>query len=257
DVKSLMSFPPRIPGYSLDGTDSGFLLVDCLEDVVWRDDEAKDIFKDNEKIHQLLTIMRGFALRNQEASYTVKGKIEGLRVLLTGPAGSGKTLACKYLSEKLHLPLYRASIADFRSSALNIDHAIQLAFDRAARWKAIFLLDMADIFVPKRGNSTFESKYIASIFLKVLENYSGIAILVTDRPEALDNALYSRVHVKIEFPEPDQEEREKIWIGALTETNNTLTIEVSAMVDKLKKLELDGRRINNAVRVAKLFAKSR
>jgi hypothetical protein len=60
-------------------------------------------------------------------------------------------------------------------------------FKIASRWKAILLLDEADVFLTQRGDNP-QLNALVSVFLRELEQYDGILFLTTNRRER--NSLF-------------------------------------------------------------------
>lgn len=48
-------------------------------------------------------------------------------------------------------------------------------------------------------------------FLRALEFYEGILFLTTNRVGTFDDAFISRIHVKLYYPDFNDEERQQIW----------------------------------------------
>ncbi|KAI1396980.1 P-loop containing nucleoside triphosphate hydrolase protein [Hypoxylon fuscum] len=256
DFESLMSFPPRIAGYSLLNKDIGHFLVDSLREITWEEEEAKSLLTSNEKMDQVCRIVSGFTFQSHGFGYSIGGKGRGLVFLFSGPPGCGKTLTAECVSEYLHRPLYRVSGTDLGPDVDDIESSLQLVFDRAARWEAILLLDEADAFMSERKDDSLERNRLVSTLLRLLEYQSGVAMLTSNREKDFDPAFHSRIHVRLQFTGLTKAHRQTIWHRSLTKAN-VRTEEVPAMTEKFSELELDGRRINNIVRVAELFANSR
>lgn len=183
DFESLMSFPPRIAGYSLLNKDIGHFLVDSLREITWEEEEAKSLLTSNEKMDQVCRIVSGFTFQSHGFGYSIGGKGRGLVFLFSGPPGCGKTLTAGTLtsfarsksstntdayyqiecvSEYLHRPLYRVSGTDLGPDVDDIESSLQLVFDRAARWEAILLLDEADAFMSERKDDSLERNRLVS-----------------------------------------------------------------------------------------------
>jgi SpoVK/Ycf46/Vps4 family AAA+-type ATPase len=57
----------------------------------------------------------------------------------------------------------------------------------------------------------------------VYESYSGLAILTTNLPNAMDSAFKRRIRFSVRFEMPDQEQRTEIWTRLLR--NRKLPVE--------------------------------
>lgn len=71
--------------------------------------------------------------------------------------------------------------------------------DLVARWKAILLLDEADVFLESRERQHLQHNTLVSVFLRQLEYFQGVMILTTNRVTAFDEAVQSRVHLGIKY----------------------------------------------------------
>lgn len=86
-------------------------------------------------------------------------------------------------------------------------------FTLAEHWKAILLLDEADIFLERRATRDIKRNGIVSIFLRRMEYFSGLLFLTTNRVGQIDDAFLSRVSVVLQYDQLSNETREKIWHG--------------------------------------------
>lgn len=94
------------------------------------------------------------------------------------------------------------------------------------------------------------------MLLRLLEYQSGIVILTTNRVQIFDEAILSRIHVNIHFPDLGPESREIVWRRVAEQSVETTDNKALSDDDflELAKLKLDGRSISNAYHVAKLYA---
>lgn len=86
---------------------------------------------------------------------TDKGK--GLVMLLCGPPGVGKTYTAEAIAEMAKVPLYMLSAGELGSVPQDVELALDAALDLCRRWKAMLLLDEADVFLGKRFSGWNES----------------------------------------------------------------------------------------------------
>ena len=87
-----------------------------------------------------------------------------------------------------------------------------------------------------------------NIVLNAIEQYDDIIILATNRPFDLDEAMYRRIHLAVEFPAPDVHLREQIWRQHVPEQ-----VQLADDVDLYAlstEYELTGGFIRNAVLTA-------
>ena len=76
------------------------------------------------------------------------------------------------------------------------------------------MLDEADVFLAKRAQAgdNIERNALVSVFLRVLEYYSGILFLTTNRIGTFDEAFISRIHMILYYPKLDEDFTYKIWM---------------------------------------------
>src|SRR5438034_8929258 len=79
--------------------------------------------------------------------------------------------------------------------AVDAERILTKVFKIASRWKAILLIDEADIFMAQRSAEHLQLNALVSVFLRELEQYDGILFLTTNRLQTFDEAVLSRVPV--------------------------------------------------------------
>jgi SpoVK/Ycf46/Vps4 family AAA+-type ATPase len=121
----------------------------------------------------------------------IQGKGKGLVGLLFGPPGSGKTLTAEAIAETAKMPLYAVSSGALGHDAFNIQDQLSRILKLASHWKAVLLLDEADVFLAQRTVTDIERNAIVSIFLREIEYYQGILLLTTNQAQVIDEAFQS------------------------------------------------------------------
>ena len=145
-------------------------------------------------------------------------------------------------------------------------------FSLAERWKAILLLDEADIFLERRATRDIQRNGIVSIFLRRMEYFQGLLFLTTNRVGQIDDAFLSRVTVVLQYDHLTDDTRKKIWNGFFKklqqdsdrrgskgndDPDDKRKIEVDRYAQKyvmndpeVKDLKWNGREIRNALQTA-------
>jgi hypothetical protein len=99
------------------------------------------------------------------------------------------------------------------------------------------------------------------VFLRVLEYYSGILVLTSNRIGTFDEAFKSRVQLTLHYPTLDESSRHRIWLNfirRLQDTNSEAKVEqILENIDDLAKFKLNGREIRNSIQTAILLAEFR
>jgi cell division protease FtsH len=140
-------------------------------------------------------------------------------VMLTGPAGTGKTKLAGYLAKKLDVPLIQASGSALESGYIGGgSKALNALYRKAcARGNRIIFLDEAQtLFMPRgRGEKKWEDD-TANTLLGLLDGVksdagAGVIWVVAsnfdDASSQMDEAMLRRFSVKINFRLPNKSER--------------------------------------------------
>ncbi|CAD6566684.1 MAG: hypothetical protein ASARMPREDX12_008793 [Alectoria sarmentosa] len=200
----------------------------------------------------------------------IEGKGKGLIVLLHGPPGVGKTLTAEAVSEYQKRPLYRVCAGDLGLDSEKLEDRLAEILDLVARWKAILLLDEADVFLEARTQHHLQHNTLVSVFLRQLEYFQGVntlreyndfcnLILTTNRVTVFDEAVQSRIHLGIKYDQLSKKAKAEIWTAFIKQANKVSTTGEGAklspkQLDDLSRREFNGRQIKNTVRMAHAFA---
>jgi len=180
-----------------------------------------------------------------------KGK--GCIFLCYGPPGTGKTLTAESIAEKLHRPLWTVSALELMLNVDTVEESLIEILDIAYSWRAIVLMDEADIYLEKRISFAADPtrNVITGIFLRVLNYNRGVIFLTTNHVTALDDAVRSRISMFIRYHPLTLSQRAKVW--------ETLVSGVGlcdADLEMLAAHELDGHQIHNCIQIAQTWATS-
>ncbi|KAF3901609.1 hypothetical protein ABW21_db0205046 [Orbilia brochopaga] len=145
------------------------------------------------------------ATAQTEQADVVRGKGKGLIILLHGAPGVGKTTTAEGIAELFKKPLFQITCGDLGTTASEVEKALETHFALASRWGCILLLDEADVFLAARTSQDFIRNGLVAVFLRVLEYYSGILFLTTNRIGTFDEAFASRIHISLHYPQLDLE----------------------------------------------------
>ncbi|KAH9808825.1 P-loop containing nucleoside triphosphate hydrolase protein [Teratosphaeria destructans] len=182
----------------------------------------------------------------------VKGKGKGLIMVLHGPPGVGKTSTAETVAEYCQRPLYMVSSGDLGTDTSTLDARLSRILDMASTWKAVLLIDEADVFLERRSLHDMERNSLVSIFLRVLEYYEGILFLTSNRVSTFDDAFKSRIHVPLKYDDLTVESRKQIWKNFLVRQEGVFVDE--AGLAALAQANINGRQIKNVIRTAKSLA---
>lgn len=132
------------------------------------------------------------------------------RVLLVGPPGTGKTSSAHVLAGELGLPLFTVRLDGLISKYMGESAAkLRLIFDALTETRGVYLFDEVDALAGARtaGNDVGEIRRILNSFLQFLESDDSESLLLaaTNHPELLDDAVFRRFEMVLQFPLPSPE----------------------------------------------------
>lgn len=134
-------------------------------------------------------------------------------LLFWGPPGTGKTLAAEAIARELGKKLWVSSPDRILSKWVGDSEKVLVElFARAQKSGALLLFDEVDTYLRRRNETsrTWEVHMVNQLLVS-LETHEGIAILTTNQPDVLDEALERRLLAKVEFPLPGEAERRVLW----------------------------------------------
>lgn len=127
---------------------------------------------------------------------------------------------------------------------VKVEFALTSIFKVASRWRAILLLDEADVFLAQRSDNPLLNALV-SVFLRELEQYDGILFLTTNRMQAFDEAMISRIHLPLNYKPLGRDARKAVWESflkqATTKKGNPKVDK--GVIDDLAEKNLNGREV--------------
>ena len=149
-------------------------------------------------------------------------KARGVQVpnslLLTGPAGTGKTQIARTLANESGLSFLAATTADMKAGFLGQSgNRVKQLFERArGKSPVILFLDELDIVAPDRGGA--HDALTDEIVGQLLQEMDGIEahdskvflLAATNHAEQIDRAVLSRFQERVLIPLPDVEARRRL-----------------------------------------------
>ena len=187
----------------------------------------------------------------------------GLMALLSGPPGTGKTMAAQVIAASLQHDLFRIDLSSVVSKYVGeTSQNLERILSRAADMDAVLLFDEADAMFSKRVNEVRDAqdKFAntdAAYLLQAIESFPGIAILATNQKHNIDPAFIRRLRFVIDFDKPSVAQRLEIWTRVIERLAGSERVE--ALREDLKSLsesvETTGAQIKFAVLGAIFIAK--
>jgi hypothetical protein len=256
--EELLFASPLVRGYSLANRKWMKFFVDGVSDISFDTNAFDSLVVEDQQKKLILSFARSHV--NQYASFddVISGKGRGIIIMLSGGPGIGKTLTAESVAEEMRVPLYIMSAGDLGTKSHEVEQRLESILSIVSKWKAVLLLDECDIFLERRTPHDLERNQIVGVFLRMLEYYQGILFMTTNRVQNIDPAFNSRIHLSLHYPDLDMAARAKIWktfLGKITsykgETINCAITDEE--IDRLSKLNINGRQIKNAIKMASLL----
>ncbi len=132
----------------------------------------------------------------------------------------------------------------------SLEKNLRRILDVAQIWNAVILIDEADIFLEKRGNSDIVRNACVGVVLRLLEYHQGVLFLTTNRVKEFDSAFYSRISIALKYGSLNQETRTQIWNNLLNAAGIT-----GLDTEALGAMNINGRQIKNTIRLAQGLAR--
>ncbi|CVL03548.1 uncharacterized protein FMAN_15136 [Fusarium mangiferae] len=272
--------PGAVPGFALRNKTWVLLDLDLLREPEEVDDWDQLVLpKGHRKMVQAMVETYAKGSHNgssaTDSRYTdagmdiVRGKGKGCIILLHGVPGVGKTSTAECVATYTGRPLYPITCGDIGYAPERVEENMEKHFRLAHRWGCVLLLDEADVFLAKRSKADVKRNGLVSVFLRIMEYYSGILFLTTNRVGAIDDAFRSRLHLTLYYPKLSKKQTKTIWknnIERLHGINKKRQSEQAPIIEfdsrKMLKwvdlnweiLQWNGRQIRNAFQTALALA---
>jgi SpoVK/Ycf46/Vps4 family AAA+-type ATPase len=222
----------------------------------WNDIVLPDEKK--EQLERIASRVRHRGIVHREWGFEEKlSRGKGLNVLFTGASGVGKTMAAEVLAKDLSLVLYQIDLSAVVSKYIGqTEKHLSAIFREAEMSQNLLFFDEADSLFGKRTEVTDAHDRYANLevnyLLQRIEQYEGLVVLSTNLQRNLDDAFLRRMQDVVDFPLPDEQQRELIWRRHLPDA-----AEVEPDIDFMflaRQFKLTGGVIKNAVLTAAFLA---
>jgi hypothetical protein len=173
----------------------------------------------------------------------------GVRALLSGPSGVGKSMVARALATSLQMDLYVVNIAAILNKYVGeTEKSLNDLFARAEELDVMLLLDEGDALLTARTSvSSANDRYAnfeTNFLLQRIESFEGILVITSNAAERIDGAFQRRLDIVIEFTAPEPPERLAIWDVHLPGNHG---VPYAALAEIASRCVMTGGQIRNAV----------
>ena len=180
----------------------------------------------------------------------------GVRALLGGPSGTGKTMAARLLAAELGMDVYRVDLSATVNKYLGeTEKNLNRALSAAEELDVVLLLDEGDALMANRTDvGTANDRYAnleTNYLLQRIESFEGILLVTTNAADRIDRAFARRMDVVVNFRTPDAWQRYGILCAHLGETRD---MDDEWLQDAAQRCALTGGQWRNVATHARLLA---
>lgn len=184
------------------------------------------------------------------------GANRGVRALLTGSSGTGKTLAARILASELGMDVYRVDLSAVVDKYVGqTEKNLHRVLSRAEELDVVLLIDEGDSLLGARTDVKSANDRFANLetnyLLQRLETYQGIVLVTTNAADHIDPAFQRRMDVVVNFVEPGPLERQHIWQIHLPEHHE---VPAEVLREVSERCSMTGGQVRNAALHATLLA---
>jgi AAA+ superfamily predicted ATPase len=163
-------------------------------------------------------------------------------------------------AEHTHQALLNISTGELGSYQFRIEIELKRLLTYASKFKAIVLIDEADVFLEARKSGPadqLEQNAMVAVFLRQLEYFQGIIFLTSNRVSVFDPAIKSRIHLALQYASPGTAVRRVLWQKHLSNVPaEEIDVSMEEALDAVEDTKMNGREISNSINTARTLAKS-
>ena len=238
-----------------------------LRPIYWSEDPLGALVLPQGHVETLEALYRTYL--NDWKDVTIQHEGKGLKVLLDSSVpGVGKRSTARAFAESCRRPCLRLIGAELGGSARKVERLLVEILELSQRWNCILSIEDADFFLKARSKNELVRSGCVRVFLEALELHTGLVFLTRNGFGTFDQALRSRIHMSLYYPQPNQKSALKIWQVFLDRASkeNQIDIDREAIHRYAEnhinvrvnsnKAPWTGKQIKDAFRIAIAIAKS-
>lgn len=174
----------EVPGFALVQKHWCWFRIDQVADIAW-DADAFDLLMLPPSQKKILRALTWQHTTKEDDDATdggfddlIKGKGKGCVFLLHGAPGIGKTFTVESIAEVARRPLYVMMSGELGTDMESVERHLKRVLELAMTWKAVLLIDEADVFLERRSshdlarNGIVSSKSISYSHAKIITVHS-------------------------------------------------------------------------------------
>lgn len=182
----------------------------------------------------------------------------GVSVLLSGPPGTGKTMAAQVITNQLNMQLFKVQLSQVVSKYIGeTEKNLRRIFTEAKQANCVLFFDETDALFGKRSevkdshdrHANIETAYL----LQQMEEYDGVVLMATNLLQNIDEAFMRRISFVISVPFPDAPTRKLLWKKMMDAKAPTEDIDWDFLAENFK---MAGGNIKNCIIHAAFLAAS-
>lgn len=162
---------------------------------------------------QELVVSRFIACHEASARLIEAGVGVSSRMLIHGPPGCGKTTIAHHIAECLRLPMLLVVVDRLVNSHLGVTgNNIRDLFEHVGSRPCVLFMDEFDAISPQRAHGEAPAQEMQRVVVSLIQNLDAlppesVVLAATNRPEALDAAVWRRFPSRLEVCAPGEQAR--------------------------------------------------
>lgn len=202
---------PTVFGYSFGTKMWGQLVVGKFSPIRWNRNAFEHLVLPETTKTLIKSLVDADQVDSEIVNDVISDKGGGRIVILHGRPGTGKTLTAEAIAEDRRKPLMIISAGELGTDARELERKLADLLEISKIWKAVLLLDEADIFLEARSSHDLHRNAIVGVLLRLLEYHQRFLFLTTNRVTCIDEAFKSRASIAIKYRDLDKRGRRQVW----------------------------------------------